>query len=74
MPRPKSYQTAATAGADAADPFSSSDDDSQKDDEEAVLAVRAELRLPHEEAPRVKSFFRDALTARADSFFPSLRR
>ena len=36
MPRPKSYQTAATAGADAAkDPFSS-DDDSQKD-EEAVL-------------------------------------
>ena len=37
MPRPKSYQTAATAGADAADPFSSSDDDAQKDDEEAVL-------------------------------------
>ena len=37
MPRPKSYQTAATEGADAGDPFSSSDDDSQKDDEEAVL-------------------------------------
>ena len=36
MPRPKSYQTAATTGAGAADPFSSSDDDSQKD-EEAVL-------------------------------------
>ena len=32
MPRPKSYQTAATTGAGAADPFSSSDDDSQKDD------------------------------------------
>ena len=33
MPRPKSYQTAATAGGDAADPFSSDDEK----DEEAVL-------------------------------------
>ena len=30
------------------------------------------MYLPHEEAPRVKAFFRDAHTARADSsFFPS---
>ena len=29
--------------------------------------VRSFVYLPHEEAPRVKSFFRDAHTARADS-------
>ena len=35
-------------------------------------AVRSFVYLPHEEAPRVKSFFRDAHTARADSsFLPS---
>ena len=28
------------------------------------------MPLPHEEAPRVKSFFRDAHTARAFSLFP----
>jgi hypothetical protein len=31
--------------------------------------VRSFVHLPHEEAPRVKSVFRDAHTARADSSF-----